>query len=521
MFNYSQWLVDFLAKAAGHKYIKRIPYQSKGKMRYRYIYHVTHTAGGKHVLDPEHMVVGAAFQVEAGAGKEVHAHIVSTSGENVTYKLDDGPDKDKMFTVTRAQLASKINEAHGVHEALAGAREKQAKVVADLKARGASEKQVAREQARLERLSVSAPASKSEEPKSEEPKSEEPKKRAAKKPKSVELEPAPDYYGDEGHDMREAYVAKYGDEIADLPPRKEDMELVEGGARVETEKRKVDVNTGKAIKQMELVTFPQLSTERMVLGLVPNDKYEGHYSLTFTALTGPQKGAGVRVMVLSPDSVAPSTRAKQIVHGMMQMGTGDALAQFDPSNPDTYAALQKVLRAVKASDPLTYAGSGLLPSASKVARAREFARAFARGDDAAIAPAPKKSERPKTPTPVRSVDELKELHAKVFKRRDLWRIPEDELKAVVTFAKKKKAEFKDDARGYLAMQKERHAAEKRMERARNDDEYARAEATVLDLADRMDDDHDGRRAYDAYNEYADSERLAHEELDRRKAASAN
>lgn len=157
MFTFSEWLSD-LFKAAGHKYIKRVPYMSGGKRRYRYIYKLTHMVGGKHVLDPEHMVVGAAFQMETGAGKEVHAHIVSTSGENVTYKLDDGPDKGKVFTVTRAQLAQKLDEKHGARAALATERDKQAKVVADLKAASASSKQVAREQARLDRLEAALPA---------------------------------------------------------------------------------------------------------------------------------------------------------------------------------------------------------------------------------------------------------------------------------------------------------------------------------------------------------------------------
>ena len=172
---FTEW-VDSLLKAAGHKYIKRVPYTSGGKTRYRYIYHVTHTAGGKHVLDPEHMVQGAAFMLSSAKGSEVHAHITKVDGDMVTYRLDDGPKKGDLVTESKSKLAARLNEEHGVHEALAGAREKQAKVVADLKARGASDKQVAREQARLERLSVSAPA----------PKSEEPKKRAAKKPKSVE-----------------------------------------------------------------------------------------------------------------------------------------------------------------------------------------------------------------------------------------------------------------------------------------------------------------------------------------------
>ena len=177
MFNYSQWLSD-LFKAVGHKYIKRVPYMSGGKRRYRYIYKLTHAVGGKHVLDPEHMVVGAAFQMETGAGAEIHAHIVSTSGENVTYRLDDGPDKDKVFTVTRAQLAQRLDEKHGARAALATERDKQAKVVADLKAANASSKQVAREQARLDRLEAALPAP-APEPESEDREGEESVKDAA------------------------------------------------------------------------------------------------------------------------------------------------------------------------------------------------------------------------------------------------------------------------------------------------------------------------------------------------------
>ena len=180
MFTYSQWLSDLL-KAAGHKYIKRVPYTSGGKMRYRYIYKVTHMAGGKHVLDPEHMVQGAAFMLSSAKGSEVHAHITKVDGDMVTYRLDDGPRKGELVTEPKSKLAERLNAEHGVHEALAGAREKQAKVVADLKERGASEKQVAREQARLDRLEAAAPAP--------APKSEEPKKRAPKKPKSVEPKP--------------------------------------------------------------------------------------------------------------------------------------------------------------------------------------------------------------------------------------------------------------------------------------------------------------------------------------------
>jgi len=176
---FTQW-VDQLLKAAGHKYIKRIPYASGGKTRYRYIYKLTHMTGGKHVLDPDHMVVGAAFQLEPSAGKEVHAHITKVDGDMVTYRLDDGPQKGETVTESKAALAKKLNEKHGVHAAISAERDKQSKVVADLKAAGASTKQVAREQARLDRLEAALPAP------PPEPKSEEPKKRAAKKPKSAE-----------------------------------------------------------------------------------------------------------------------------------------------------------------------------------------------------------------------------------------------------------------------------------------------------------------------------------------------
>jgi len=133
VFTFSQWISDLL-KAAGHKYLKRIPYMSRGKMRYRYVYKVAHSAGGRLLLDPEHMIVGAAFQIHAQSGAEVHAHIVSTSGDTITYMPDDGPDKGKPVTTTRAELAAKLNKLHRVDEVIATERAKQAKLLEDLKA---------------------------------------------------------------------------------------------------------------------------------------------------------------------------------------------------------------------------------------------------------------------------------------------------------------------------------------------------------------------------------------------------
>ena len=116
MFTFQQWLNDFLVKAAGHKYIKRIPYQSGGRVRYRYIYNVTHTHAGKHVLDPDHMKVGTKLMLDATSGKEVHGHITDVSGNKVTVELPNG----KAHTVAAADcLPQSIEAGRGVRLASA------------------------------------------------------------------------------------------------------------------------------------------------------------------------------------------------------------------------------------------------------------------------------------------------------------------------------------------------------------------------------------------------------------------
>jgi hypothetical protein len=152
MFTFTQWLNDFLVKAAGHKYIKRIPYQSGGKLRYRYIYNVTHTHAGKHVLDPDHMQVGTKLMLDATSGKEVHGHITAVSGDKVTFEYDDGPRKGESVTMSKAELATELDKVHGISDKLSTARAKQKAVLDKLKERGASEKQIAREQKRLDAL---------------------------------------------------------------------------------------------------------------------------------------------------------------------------------------------------------------------------------------------------------------------------------------------------------------------------------------------------------------------------------
>ena len=179
--SFSAWALDFLSKAAGHKYIRRIPYTSGGKLRYRYIYKVTHTAGGKHALHEDDVTVGAAFMLGTDKGSEVHAHVKSVDGDKVTVEYDDGPRKGEKETMSKRDLLAKLDAAHGISAALQSEREKQAKVVSELRASGASEKQIAREQARLDRLGVEAKEPEAEKP---APKKPAPKKRGSKAPKA-------------------------------------------------------------------------------------------------------------------------------------------------------------------------------------------------------------------------------------------------------------------------------------------------------------------------------------------------
>ena len=151
MFSYSQWL-DELIKAAGHKYIKRIPYQSGGKMRYRYIYNVTHTHQGKHVLDPAHMKVGTKLMLDATSGAEVHGHIQSVSGDKVTFIYDDGPKKGESVTMTKQQMLRQFDETHNAGQKIDVAREALRENVQKMRQNGVGEKQIARVQARIARL---------------------------------------------------------------------------------------------------------------------------------------------------------------------------------------------------------------------------------------------------------------------------------------------------------------------------------------------------------------------------------
>ena len=150
MFTFLDWL-DELIKGHGHRYIKRIPYMTPKGRRYRYIYKVTHSHKGKQAMHEDHLDVGTKFMVHTESGKEVHGHIKRVDGDKVTYVIDDGADKGKEVTGTKAEILAMLNEKHGVEEKL---QEKRDQLKADIEQakKTGTEKQVARLEAQLKRL---------------------------------------------------------------------------------------------------------------------------------------------------------------------------------------------------------------------------------------------------------------------------------------------------------------------------------------------------------------------------------
>ena len=147
-------LLELLIKGAGHKYIKRIPVGTTktGKVRYRYIYRADHTVGGKHLLDEAHLKAGTKLLLHSKDGAEVHAHIDSVKGDQVTFTYDDGDRKGETRTVSKQKLLAEFNKENKVEDKITSAK---AALLADIKAaadRGTSKKQLARLVARLERL---------------------------------------------------------------------------------------------------------------------------------------------------------------------------------------------------------------------------------------------------------------------------------------------------------------------------------------------------------------------------------
>jgi len=150
LFNFGSW-VSTLLKARGHRYIKRIPYMSGGKRRYRYIYKVTHTHRGRQAFDAEHLDIGTAFALHTEAGAEIHGHITAVQGDQVTYRIDDGDRKGESVTVSKSELLSQLNDVHGIESKLSAEREKLRSQIEIAKEKG-SEKQVKRLEERLARL---------------------------------------------------------------------------------------------------------------------------------------------------------------------------------------------------------------------------------------------------------------------------------------------------------------------------------------------------------------------------------
>ena len=151
MFSFGLW-VDTLVKAVGHKYIKRIPYQSRGKRRYRYIYKVTHSHQGKHAFDEAHLQVGTAFSLNTKAGEEFHGHITKIEGDKISYRIDDGPEKGTVKTTSKQKLLAKLNDVHDIENQLTSERDKLRNQIKEARENKASEKQIARLEARLKRL---------------------------------------------------------------------------------------------------------------------------------------------------------------------------------------------------------------------------------------------------------------------------------------------------------------------------------------------------------------------------------
>lgn len=131
-----QNFVRAFLKAAGHRYIKRIPYMTPRGRRYRYIYRVSSTHQGRHAFDPEHLVEGTKFALHGEGESEFHGHITKVDGDQVTYVIDDGPRKGEEVTTSRKELVAELNRVHGVQDKLTAEREKVRGAIAEAKRAG-------------------------------------------------------------------------------------------------------------------------------------------------------------------------------------------------------------------------------------------------------------------------------------------------------------------------------------------------------------------------------------------------
>ena len=159
MYNFIQ--LAYFAKAKGHKYIKRIPVgtTASGRTKYRYIYNVTHTVGGKHLLDEAHLKVGTKLMLTSKSGEEVHAHIVGVKGDKVTIRYDDGEKKDQNRTLSKKELLKQFNDEHGIEQKIKEAREATQARLSEALKNNVSEKQLKRIQDRIDRLTLDTSSS--------------------------------------------------------------------------------------------------------------------------------------------------------------------------------------------------------------------------------------------------------------------------------------------------------------------------------------------------------------------------
>ena len=107
-FRIPAWLAKALesvvAKAAGHKYLRRIP-TGNPKRPWRYYYRVT---GGRHLAHDDEIVEGAAFRAKDGE-QEGHFHVVGVDGENVRVRHDES---GREATMKREALRAMLHAEH-------------------------------------------------------------------------------------------------------------------------------------------------------------------------------------------------------------------------------------------------------------------------------------------------------------------------------------------------------------------------------------------------------------------------
>ena len=298
-------LLELLIKGAGHKYIKRIPVGTTktGRVRYRYIYSATHTVGGKHLLDEAHLKPGAKLMLHSKDGAEVHAHIESVKGDQVTFTYDDGERKGESRTVSKQQLLAEFNKEHKVGEQIDSAK---AALLADIRAageKGFSKKQLARLVARLERLGGSV--DKETKPKETKPKETKPKETKPKeeKPKPKEEKPKPSRVE---FDTRESRILQ---DLSGVGERLAESQLGDINA--------IRARSGMTVKELLAASTTKqerLKGERIGFTLPNGDQFEvGHLKGRNYVTIRPRQGGELDVHVASlkgSGKITPSKLAR-------------------------------------------------------------------------------------------------------------------------------------------------------------------------------------------------------------------